>query len=50
MSRTYFTGNKDIDRLILLKLKGDDLVNVLDTPVLKDICDNEFWKLKLDQD
>ena len=48
-SKYIITGNKDVDRQILLLLSPNDLRKTLLTP-LKDIADDEFWKLKLSQD
>lgn len=42
-----FTGNKDIDRAILLRLDDSDLCNICKTSkYFKSLCSEEFWKLK----
>lgn len=47
--QTSLTGIKEIDREILLNLEGIDLIRACQSNKhLHDICDEDFWKTKLD--
>ena len=45
--RIALTGNKDVDKMILSKLKGSDLINSVNIFMPDLLLDEYFWRMKL---